>query len=83
MLFLAGAGLAYAAFATALQHRTLALAPRSTDLASASGGTAFNAGMAVGSVLGGLLRPAAGAQPLAPAGGVLLLLAAAVLAAPG
>jgi DHA1 family L-arabinose/isopropyl-beta-D-thiogalactopyranoside export protein-like MFS transporter/DHA1 family inner membrane transport protein len=78
LLLLAGAGLAYSAFATALQHRTLTLAPGSTDLASAGMGTAFNAG----SFLGGLLLPATGARPLALAGGVLVLVAAGLLAAP-
>ena len=82
VLCIAGTGLAYSAFATALQHRTLALAPGRTDLASAGVGTAFNAGIAAGSSLGGLLLPAVGARPLALAGGVLILAAAAVLATP-
>ena len=82
VLAVAGAGLTYSAFATALQHRTLTLAPGNTDLASAGTGTAFNAGIAAGSFLGGLLLPTAGARSLALIGGLLILVAAAVLAVP-
>ncbi|WLS44695.1 MFS transporter [Micromonospora profundi] len=77
---LAGIGLAYAAFASAVQSRMLQLAPGSTDIASAGVSTAFNAGIAGGSLLGGGLLPTMGARPLALAAGVLTLAALALLA---
>nr|WTA69490.1 MFS transporter [Micromonospora sp. NBC_00855] len=76
---LAGIGLAYAAFGSAVQNRMLQLAPGSTDIASAGVGTAFNAGIAGGSLLGGALLPTAGARPLALAGGLLTLAALTLL----
>ncbi|GAA2184773.1 MFS transporter [Micromonospora lupini] len=78
--FLAGIGLAYAAFGSAVQNRMLQLAPGSTDIASAGVSTAFNAGIAGGSLLGGALLPTSGARPLALAGGLLTLVALALLA---
>lgn len=77
--FLAGAGLAYAAFGTAVQNRMLHLAPGSTDIASAGVSTAFNVGIAGGSLLGGVLLPLSGARPLALAGGSLTLAALVLL----
>ena len=77
---LAGAGAAYAAFATAVQSRMLQLAPGSTDLASAGISTVFSAGIAAGSLLGGALLPGPGPRPLGLAGGLLTLTALAVLA---
>ncbi|SCG76900.1 MFS transporter [Micromonospora inositola] len=77
---LAGVGFAYAAFATAVQNRMLQLAPGSTDLASAGVSTAFNAGIATGSLLGGALLPGPGPQLLALVGGLLTLAALGVLA---
>ncbi|GFJ86067.1 hypothetical protein Phou_102470 [Phytohabitans houttuyneae] len=44
--------MAYAAFAAAVQNRTLQVAPGSTDMAGAGSGSAFNAGIAAGSLLG-------------------------------
>jgi DHA1 family L-arabinose/isopropyl-beta-D-thiogalactopyranoside export protein-like MFS transporter/DHA1 family inner membrane transport protein len=76
-----GPALGYAAFATGLQHRMLQLAPGSTDLASAGISSAFNAGIAGGSLLGGGLLPGLGARPLALAGGLLTLSACLLLAA--
>ncbi|WP_405431633.1 MFS transporter [Micromonospora sp. NBC_00617] len=78
--FLAGIGLAYAAFGSAVQNRMLQLAPGSTDIASAGVSTAFNAGIAGGSLLGGALLPTSGARPLALAGGLLTLAALTLLA---
>ncbi|MET0425224.1 MAG: MFS transporter [Actinoplanes sp.] len=79
VILIGGAGLAYSAFATAVQSRTLQVAPGSTDLASAGAGTAFNVGIAAGSLLGGALLPGFGPRPLALAGGLLILSALAVL----
>ncbi|MER7889006.1 MFS transporter [Micromonospora sp. NPDC094482] len=80
VVLLAGVGIAYAAFATAVQNRMLQLAPGSTDLASAGVSTAFNAGIAAGSLLGGILLPGPGPRLLALIGGLLTLAALAVLA---
>ncbi|MFI6265755.1 MFS transporter [Micromonospora sp. NPDC051006] len=80
VVLLAGIGIAYAAFATAVQNRMLQLAPGSTDLASAGVSTAFNAGIAAGSLLGGILLPGPGPRLLALIGGLLTLAALAVLA---
>jgi DHA1 family L-arabinose/isopropyl-beta-D-thiogalactopyranoside export protein-like MFS transporter/DHA1 family inner membrane transport protein len=80
-VLLAGTGLAYAAFATAVQSRMLQLAPGSTDIASAGVSTAFNAGIAAGSLLGGALLPDTGPRLLALVGGLLTLTALAVLTA--
>lgn len=80
VVLLAGIGLAYAAFATAVQNRSLQLAPGSTDIASAGVSTAFNAGIAGGSLLGGVLLPGPGPRLLALVGGLLTLTALAVLA---
>jgi DHA1 family L-arabinose/isopropyl-beta-D-thiogalactopyranoside export protein-like MFS transporter/DHA1 family inner membrane transport protein len=80
VVLLAGTGLAYAAFATGVQNRMLQVAPGSTDMASAGVSTAFNAGIAAGSLLGGAMLPALGARPLALAGAVLTLTATTTLA---
>ncbi|TNH29926.1 MFS transporter [Micromonospora orduensis] len=77
---LAGFGLAYAAFGSAVQSRMLQLAPGSTDIASAGVSTAFNAGIAGGSLFGGALLPSSGARPLALVGGLLTLVALMLLA---
>ncbi|PYC66681.1 MFS transporter [Micromonospora arborensis] len=78
--FIAGIGLAYAAFGCAVQNRMLQLAPGSTDIASAGVSTAFNAGIAGGSLLGGALLSTSGARPLALVGGLLTLAALTLLA---
>ncbi|MEV4617677.1 MFS transporter [Asanoa sp. NPDC049573] len=78
VVLLALAGLAFSALAAAVQGRTLQLAPGNTDLASAGVGSAFNAGIASGSLLGGTLLPAAGTRPLPLVGGLLVLTALAV-----
>jgi predicted MFS family arabinose efflux permease len=80
VVLLAGVGGTYAAFGTAVQSRMLQLAPGSTDLASAGVSTAFNAGIAAGSLLGGVLLPGLGPRPLALVGGLLTLAALGVLA---
>jgi DHA1 family L-arabinose/isopropyl-beta-D-thiogalactopyranoside export protein-like MFS transporter/DHA1 family inner membrane transport protein len=79
VILLAGVGVAYAAFATAVQSRMLQLAPGSTDMASAGVSTAFNAGIAAGSLLGGALLPGQGPRLLALVGGLLTLTSLGVL----
>jgi len=79
ILLLAGTGLSYAAFATAVQSRMLQVAPASTDMASAGISTAFNVGIAAGSLLGGVLLPGLGSRPLALIGGLLTVVALTVL----
>ncbi|GAA2615453.1 MFS transporter [Paractinoplanes durhamensis] len=81
IVLLGAGGLAYTAFATALQNRMLQVAPGSTDLASAILGSAFNAGIAGGSLIGGTLLPPYGPRPLALIGGLLVVAALVVLAA--
>jgi predicted MFS family arabinose efflux permease len=80
VVLLGGVGLAYAGFAVAVQSRMLQLAPGSTDIASAGVSTVFNAGIAAGSLLGGVLLPGPGPRFLALAGGLLTLTALGVLA---
>ncbi|MFG1994978.1 MFS transporter [Actinoplanes sp. NPDC048988] len=77
LIALTGGG--YSAFPAAAQHRMLQVAPASTDMASAWLSTAFNVGIAGGSLLGGAVLPAAGARPLALIGGLLVLAALTVL----
>jgi DHA1 family L-arabinose/isopropyl-beta-D-thiogalactopyranoside export protein-like MFS transporter/DHA1 family inner membrane transport protein len=79
VIFLAGVGIAYASFATAVQSRMLQLAPGSTDLASAAISTMFNVGIAAGSVIGAVLLPGPGPRLLALVGGLLALAALGVL----
>jgi predicted MFS family arabinose efflux permease len=81
VLLLGGVGLGYASFATAIQNRMFQVAPGSTDLASAGTGTAFNAGIATGSLIGGGMLGDLGPRPLALAGGLLTLVAFLTLAA--
>jgi predicted MFS family arabinose efflux permease len=80
LVLLAGTGFAYAAFATALQSRTLQIAPGNTDLASAGLSTAFNVGIAAGSLLGGALLASSGPRFLALLGALLTLGALVTLA---
>ena len=80
IVLLAGIGASFSAFATAVQNRMLQLAPGSTDLASAGAGTAFNIGIAAGSLLGGALLSGHGPRPIALVGALLTLAALTVLA---
>ena len=80
VLFTVG-GFAYTAFATSTQGRMLVVAPGSTDMASAGVSTAFNAGIAAGSLLGGALLPQLGPRPLALVGALLTAVALSTLAA--
>ncbi|MCU7724822.1 MFS transporter [Actinoplanes sp. KI2] len=83
VVLVAGSGFAYAAFATSVQGRMLVVAPGSTDLASAGVSTAFNAGIAAGSLLGGALLPQLGSRPLALVGALLTAVALVTLAMNG
>ncbi|MEV0716656.1 MFS transporter [Asanoa sp. NPDC050611] len=71
-------GLAFSAFAATIQGRTLQLAPGNTDLASAASGSAFNAGIASGSLLGGALLPTTGLRSVMLVGGLIMLTALVV-----
>ena len=79
VVLLDGTGAAFSAFAAAVQSRMLQLAPGSTDIASAGVSTAFNVGIASGSLLGGVLLPGPGPQLLALIAGLLTLAALGVL----
>jgi predicted MFS family arabinose efflux permease len=76
---LALAGMAFSALAVAIQHRTLQLAPGNTDLAAAGISSAFNLGIAGGSLLGGVLISTAGVRSVALTGAILTALAFSVL----
>ncbi|MEH1128414.1 MFS transporter [Micromonospora sp. CPCC 206061] len=72
-------GVSFSAMAAAIQNRTLRIAPGSTDIASAGISSAFNAGIAGGSLLGGVLVDTAGVRSVALAGALLVAAAVAVL----
>ncbi|WP_426511657.1 MFS transporter [Dactylosporangium sp. McL0621] len=74
-------GFAYSAMAAAVQNRILLVAPGSTDLASAGGSSAFNVGIAAGSLLGGLIIDHAGVRSVALAGAIITAVAVALLLA--
>lgn len=65
---------------SALQNRVLVVAPGGTELASAVLSSAFNAGIAGGALLGGVLLPHAGIRGDYLAGGLLVAAAFVVLA---
>lgn len=71
-------GLAYSAMSVALQTRTLHVAPVSTTVATAGTISAYNAGIAAGAFLGGILIDHSTVRSVAAVGG--LLIAAALLA---
>jgi DHA1 family L-arabinose/isopropyl-beta-D-thiogalactopyranoside export protein-like MFS transporter/DHA1 family inner membrane transport protein len=83
VVLIVGGGFAYTAFATSTQGRMLVVAPGSTDLASAGVSTAFNGGIAAGSLLGGALLAQVGSRPLALVGALLIGLALVTLAMDG
>ncbi|GLI02646.1 MFS transporter [Phytohabitans aurantiacus] len=72
-------GVSFSAMAAAIQNRTLRIAPGSTDIASAGISTAFNAGIAGGSLLGGVLVDTAGLRSVALVGALLVAAAVAAL----
>ncbi|MDP9416883.1 MAG: MFS transporter [Actinomycetota bacterium] len=65
--------------AAAIQARSLQVAPASTDMASAGTSSAYNAGIASGAWLGGLLVAGPGVPATALAGAALVATALAVL----
>ncbi|GII52945.1 MFS transporter [Planotetraspora thailandica] len=73
------AGLAYSALATAIQNRTLQVAPGSTDVASAGTSSAFNVGIAAGSLLGGALLDHVSTHSVALTGAALAAVALVAL----
>lgn len=74
-------GVSFSAMAAAIQNRTLRIAPGSTDIASAGISSAFNAGIAGGSLLGGVLVDSAGIRSVALAGALLVGAAVAIMLA--
>jgi DHA1 family L-arabinose/isopropyl-beta-D-thiogalactopyranoside export protein-like MFS transporter/DHA1 family inner membrane transport protein len=80
VVLLAGIGISFSSFATALQNRMLQIAPGNTDIASAGVSTAFNLGIAAGSLVGGALLPTHGPRVLAGVGALLTLSALVTLA---
>jgi predicted MFS family arabinose efflux permease len=74
-------GLAFSAFAAAVQSRVLQVAPGSTDMASAATSSAFNVGIAGGSLIGGALLAQLGPRPLALVGAGFAVIALGVLLA--
>ena len=77
---LAVACFAFSALPPAIGARTLHVAPGSTDLASAGTGSAFNLGIAAGSLLGGVLVADVGPRSVALVGALLTAAAFAVMA---
>ena len=72
-------GFAMASFAVSTQTRVFVVAPHSTDIASAWYSASYNAGIASGPVIGGLMLSGFGLRSTPLAGGLLALLALAVV----
>ncbi|MFI7628859.1 MFS transporter [Microbispora rosea] len=72
-------GMSFSALAAAIASRALQVAPGSTDIASAGSGSAFNIGIAGGSLLGGALIDHSGVRSVTVAGAVLTAAALAAL----
>ncbi|WP_432926283.1 MFS transporter [Microbispora sp. CA-135349] len=72
-------GMSFSALAAAIASRALQVAPGSTDIASAGSGSAFNIGIAGGSLLGGALIDHSGVRSVTVAGAVLTAAALGVL----
>ncbi|WP_182899887.1 MFS transporter [Microbispora sp. H10830] len=72
-------GMSFSALAAAIASRALQVAPGSTDIASAGSGSAFNVGIAGGSLLGGALIDHAGVRSVTVAGALLTAAALAAL----
>lgn len=81
--FLALMGGALGPVFMATQHAMLRCAPGRTDLALAANSGTYNAGIAAGAALGGLLLPVTGVRVTFLAGGLLTVAACTVLSAPG
>ncbi|MFI7039293.1 MFS transporter [Microbispora rosea] len=72
-------GMSFSALAAAIASRALQVAPGSTDIASAGSGSAFNVGIAGGSLLGGALIDHSEVRSVTVAGAVLTAAALAAL----
>ncbi|MEV4455323.1 MFS transporter [Microbispora sp. NPDC004025] len=72
-------GMSFSALAAAIASRALQVAPGSTDIASAGSGSAFNIGIAGGSLLGGALIDHSGVRSVTVAGALLTATALAAL----
>ncbi|MEU6410196.1 MFS transporter [Microbispora sp. NPDC046933] len=72
-------GMSFSALAAAIASRAIQVAPGSTDIASAGSGSAFNIGIAGGSLLGGALIDHSGVRSVTAAGAALTAAALAVL----
>jgi DHA1 family L-arabinose/isopropyl-beta-D-thiogalactopyranoside export protein-like MFS transporter/DHA1 family inner membrane transport protein len=81
VVLLALAGLSFSALAAAIQHRTMQVAPGSTDTASAGTSSAFNFGIAAGSFLGSVLIAHVGVRYVPLAGGLLTTAALVIIVA--
>ena len=75
IVFLATACVALGAYDVSNQNRVLEVAPASTDIASAWASAAFNAGIAGGSLAGGLVLHDYGPRPTALLGGLVAMFA--------
>ncbi|WP_084558198.1 MFS transporter [Hamadaea tsunoensis] len=73
-------GFGFSGFAASLQGTILRIAPMTVDMGMAAVGSIFNAGIAGGAYLGGLLLDGPGVRSVAFAGAVLCALSFAVLA---
>ncbi|MGI5243438.1 MFS transporter [Dactylosporangium sp. CA-139066] len=78
---LALCNLSYGAMAAAVQNRVLMVAPGSADVASAGTSSAFNVGIAAGSLVGGMIIDGPGVRSTALVGGALTLLAVVLVLA--
>lgn len=80
-VLMAASGVALFTMITTLTSELLAVAPGNLYIASAGGNAVFNAGTAVGALLGGLVLSGFGVRSVALAGGLLAAAALAVLLA--
>lgn len=72
-------GMSFSAFAAAVAHRALLVAPGSTDMASAATSSVFNLGTAAGSLAGAALLTVGGVRHVPLLGGLLCGLALIVM----
>jgi len=79
VVLLAAESFGIAGVSVSMQARVLVVAPRGTDIASAVFSSAYNAGVATGPVIGGLVLSGPGLRGTPLAGGLLASLALAVV----
>jgi predicted MFS family arabinose efflux permease len=72
-------GMSFSALTATIGHRTMLVAPAGTDIASAGTSSAFNLGIAAGSLLGSLLVANVGIRIVPLFGGLLALAALAIV----